>query len=120
MLPSRMTQLDHMTRGRAMFGVGPGALVHDAAKIGIKAADQRSRMNESLDVIMELMAGKSVTRKTDWFDLTAAQLQLPSYSQPGMEMAVARARSPVGAVASGRHRICRLSLGGPTDERLRR
>ena len=23
MLASRMTQLDHMTRGRAMFGVGP-------------------------------------------------------------------------------------------------
>src|SRR6267154_1436199 len=40
MLASRMTQLDHMTRGRAMFGVGPGALVHDAAKIGIKAADR--------------------------------------------------------------------------------
>ncbi|HEX9524265.1 MAG TPA: LLM class flavin-dependent oxidoreductase [Reyranella sp.] len=98
MLASRMTQLDHMTRGRAMFGVGPGALVHDAAKIGIKAAEQRDRMNESLDVIVELMEGKSVTRKTDWFDLTAAQLQLPSYSQPGMEMAVACARSPVGAV----------------------
>ena len=119
MLASRMTQLDHMTRGRAMFGVGPGALVHDAAKIGIKAGDQRSRMNESLDVIIELMAGKSVTRKTDWFDLTAAQLQLPSYSQPGMEMAVACARSPVGAVASGRHGIGMLSIGGTSDDALR-
>src|SRR5260370_25987073 len=99
MLASRMTQLHHMTRGRAMFGVGPGALVHDAAKIGIKAADQRGRMNESLDVIMELMAGKSVTRKTEWFDLNAAQLQLPSYSQPGMERAVARARPPAGRPA---------------------
>ena len=119
MLASRMTQLDHMTRGRAMFGVGPGALVHDAAKIGIKAADQRSRMNELLDVIVELMAGKSVTRKTDWFDLTAAQLQLPSYSQPGMEMAVACARSPVGAVASGRHGIGMLSIGGTSDDALK-
>ena len=118
MLASRMTQLDHMTRGRAMFGVGPGALVHDAAKIGIKPADQRSRMNESLDVIVELMAGKSVTAKTDWFDLTAAQLQLPSYSQPGMEMAVACARSPVGAVASGRHGIGILSIGGTSDDAL--
>ena len=27
MLASRIVQLDHMTRGRAMFGVGPGALV---------------------------------------------------------------------------------------------
>jgi limonene 1,2-monooxygenase len=119
MLASRMTQLDHMTRGRAMFGVGPGALVHDAAKIGVKAADQRSRMNESLDVIVDLMAGKTVTKKTDWFDLTAAQLQLPSYSQPGMEMAVACARSPVGAVASGRHGIGMLSIGGTSDDALK-
>ena len=119
MLASRMTQLDHMTRGRAMFGVGPGALVHDAAKIGIKASDQRGRMNEALDVIVELMAGKSVTRKTDWFDLNAAQLQLPSYSQPGMEMAVACARSPVGAVAAGRHGIGMLSIGGTSDEALK-
>ncbi|HEY6981286.1 LLM class flavin-dependent oxidoreductase [Reyranella sp.] len=118
MLASRMTQLDHMTRGRAMFGVGPGALVHDAAKMGIRAADQRSRMNEALDAIVELMAGKSVTRRTDWFDLNAAQLQLPSYSQPGMEMAVACARSPVGAVASGRHGIGMLSIGGTSDDAL--
>src|SRR5260370_31656170 len=119
MLASRMTQLDHMTRGRAMFGVGPSALVHDAATIGIKAADQRGRMNESLDVIMELMAGKSVTRKTEWFDLNAAQLQLPPYSQPGMEMAVACARSPAGALASGRHCIGMLSVRGPSDAALK-
>src|SRR3954462_9483722 len=35
MLASRMTQLDHMTRGRAMFGVGPGALPSDAFMLGI-------------------------------------------------------------------------------------
>src|SRR3954447_25019107 len=69
MLASRMTQLDHMTRGRAMFGVGPGALVHDAAKIGIKAADQRRMMDEALEVIVPLLRGETVTRKTDWFTL---------------------------------------------------
>ena len=118
-LASRMVQLDHMTRGRAMFGVGPGALVHDAAKIGIDAASQRPRMNEALDVIMELMQGRSVTKKTDWFDLHAAQVQLPSYTQPMMEMAVACARSPVGAVASGRHGIGMLSIGGTSDDALK-
>lgn len=118
-LASRMVQLDHMTRGRAMFGVGPGALVHDAAKLGIDAAAQRPRMNEALDVLMELMQGRSVTKKTDWFDLHAAQVQLPSYTQPMMEMAVACARSPVGAVASGRHGIGMLSIGGTSDDALR-
>ena len=101
-----MVQLDHMTRGRAMFGVGPGALVHDALKIGIKAADQRRMMNELLDVIMRLLRGESVTEKTDWFNLVDAQLQLPCYTQPIMEMAVAASRSPVGraGVGAARHR----------------
>ena len=69
MLADRMVQLDHMTRGRAMFGVGPGALVHDALKIGIKAADQRRMMNESLDVIVRLLHGERSPRRptgTTW------------------------------------------------------
>ncbi len=117
-LASRMMQLDHMARGRAMFGVGPGALIYDADKIGLKAADQRRRMNESLDCIVELMAGKTVSRQTDWFTLNEARLQLQSFSQPTMEMAVACSRSPVGAVASGRHGIGMLSIGGTSDEAL--
>ena len=119
MLADRMVQLDHMTRGRAMFGVGPGALVHDAKKIGIDPADQRRMMNESLDVQVALMRGESVTRKTDWFDLQDARLQLPCYTQPMMEMAVAAARSPSGALAAGRHGIGMLSIGGTSDDAMK-
>src|SRR5205814_7199384 len=68
-LADRMIQLDHMTRGRAMFGVGPGALVHDALKQGIQPVDQRRMMNESLDVVVRLLHGETVTAKTDWFNL---------------------------------------------------
>ena len=117
-LASRMMQLDHMTRGRAMFGVGPGALIYDADKIGLKAADQRRRMAESLDCIMQMMRGETVTKQADWFTLNEAKLQLLPYSQPGMEMAVACSRSPVGAVASGRHGIGMISIGGTSDEAL--
>src|SRR3954454_16640464 len=72
-LADRMVQLDHMTRGRAMFGLGPGALVHDALKIGIDPGDQRQMMNEAIDVIVKLLRGETVNRKTDWFNLTDAQ-----------------------------------------------
>ena len=34
----RMQQLDHQTRGRVMFGVGPGALPSDAVMLGIDPA----------------------------------------------------------------------------------
>ena len=115
----RLMQLDYMTRGRAMFGVGPGSLVYDAVKMGLKAEDQRRKLDESLDAIVELMQGRMVTGKTDWFDLQEARLQLKSYSQPMMEMAVASSRSPVGALAAGRHGIGMLSIGGTSDDALK-
>jgi limonene 1,2-monooxygenase len=118
-LASRMMQLDHMTRGRAMFGVGPGALVGDAMRLDIDIAQQRRMMNESLDVIIELMQNRTVTKRTDWFRMVEASLQLQPYSQPMMEMAVACSRSPVGAVAAGRHGIGLLSIGGTSDEALK-
>ena len=115
----RMMQLDYQTRGRAMFGVGPGSLVYDADKMGLAAADQRRKLDESLDVIVELMQGRTVTKKTDWFDLREARLQLKSYSQPMMEMAVASARSPTGALQAGKHGIGMLSIGGTSDDALK-
>ncbi|MBI3515376.1 MAG: LLM class flavin-dependent oxidoreductase [Proteobacteria bacterium] len=119
-LADRMVQLDHMTRGRAMFGVGPGALVHDAMKIGIKAADQRRMMDQSLDVVVRLLRGETVTEKTDWYNLREARLQLPCYTQPTMELAVAASRSPVGGQAAGKYGIGLLSLGGTTPQAMER
>jgi limonene 1,2-monooxygenase len=119
-LADRMVQLDHMTRGRAMFGVGPGALIHDAKKMGIDPSQQRRRMDESLDAVVRLLRGETVTRKTDWFTLEAARLQLPSYTRPHMEMAVAASRSPVGALASGKYGIGMLSIGGTSPQAMER
>jgi limonene 1,2-monooxygenase len=114
MLASRIVQLDHMTRGRAMFGVGPGALVYDAVKIGVAVADQRRMMNEALDVIIALFKGETVTKETDWFKIHDAKLQLGCYTKPMIEMAVASARSPSGALAAARHGLGMLSIGGAT------
>jgi limonene 1,2-monooxygenase len=120
MLADRMVQLDHMTRGRAMFGVGPGALVHDALKIGIDPSDQRQMMEESFDIIVRLMNGEIVSKKTDWFNITDAQLQLRPYTQPTMELAVAAARSPSGSVLAGKYGVGMLSIGGTSPMAMER
>ena len=120
MLADRMVQLDHMTRGRAMFGVGPGALVHDALKIGIDPGDQRQMMDESFEVIVRLLNGEIVSKKTNWFDITDAQLQLRPYTQPHMELAVAAARSPSGGVLAGKHGVGLLSIGGTAPAQMER
>jgi limonene 1,2-monooxygenase len=76
MLADRINQLDHMTRGRVMFGVGPGALVSDAFMMGIPVGKQRDRMDEALKVLVPLLRGEVVTHKSDWFELSNARLQM--------------------------------------------
>ncbi len=111
MLADRINQLDHMTRGRVMFGVGPGALVSDAFMMGIPVGKQRDRMDEALGVIVRLLRGEEVTHKSDWFELSKARLQMTPYSRPSVEIAVASQVSPTGARAAGQHGIGLLSLG---------
>jgi len=111
MLADRINQLDHMTRGRVMFGAGPGALVSDAFMMGIPVAKQRDRMDEALGVIVRLLRGEEVTHKSDWFELDKARLQMTPYSRPSVEMAVASQVSPTGARAAGQHGLGLLSLG---------
>src|SRR3982751_3817701 len=53
-LADRIVMLDHLTRGRMMFGAGPGQLTSDAAMMGIDPMRQRPMMEESFDVIMRL------------------------------------------------------------------
>src|SRR5512146_3036482 len=58
MVADRIIQLDHMTRGRVMFGVGPGLLPSDAYMLGIEPRTQRDRMVQALYVILRLMRGE--------------------------------------------------------------
>jgi limonene 1,2-monooxygenase len=114
MLAERINQLDHITRGRVMFGVGPGALPTDATMMGIDIASQRDRMDEALEVLVPLMNGATVTAKTSWFTLNNAHLHLAPYTRPRVEMAVASQVSPTGARAAGKHGLGLLSIGATT------
>ena len=116
MLADRIAQLDHMTRGRVMFGVGPGALSSDAHMMGIPIARQRDRMEEALDVLVPLLAGETVSRQTDWFTLNEARVQLTPWTRPSVEIAVASLISPSGARAAGRHGLGLLSIQATSKE----
>ena len=112
LVAQRFVQLDHMTRGRAMLGCGPGALVSDAYMLGIDAATQRRRMGEALDAIMALhRCEEPETVKTDWFELREARLHLRPYSDPHFPIAVATTLTPAAPMAAGRHGLGMLALG---------
>jgi len=112
MVANRFVQLDHMTRGRAMLGVGPGALVSDAYMLGIAPDTQRRRMDESLDAITRLLACEEpVTMKTDWFEMNQARLHLAPYTYPRFPIAVESTLTPAGMQAAGKYGLGVLSLG---------
>ena len=115
-LADRIAQLDHQTRGRLIFGVGPGQLVADAYMMGVDPADLRRRMDEALDCIVRLLNGETVTHKTDWFTLREARCQILPYQHPTVEMAVASAISPTGARAAGKYGLGMLSVAASSPE----
>lgn len=108
----RMVLLDHLTRGRIMLGVGPGALASDAYMMGVDPTNQRRMMEESLEAIVALLTSEDpVNRQTDWFTLRNAQLHLRPFTVPRFEIAVAATVSPAGPTAAGRFGCSLLSIG---------
>ncbi|MGE3537855.1 MAG: LLM class flavin-dependent oxidoreductase [Candidatus Tectimicrobiota bacterium] len=116
MVANRMVQLDHMTRGRVMLGVGPGALPGDAYMMGIPATTQRQRMDEALSIILRLFTEiEPITYKSDWFELHEALLQLRPYQKPYMPLAVASVQSPAGVALAGKFGAAVLTITTPRD-----
>ncbi|CAB4738570.1 unannotated protein [freshwater metagenome] len=108
MLADRIVLLDHLTRGRVMFGAGPGQLTSDAMMLGIEPGTQRPRMEEAFDVMMRLFRGETVTHHADWFTCQDAVLQLAPYSD--FDVVVAATASPSGSKTAGRYGTGLLSI----------
>jgi len=115
MVANRLIQLDHMTRGRVMFGFGPGLLASDHHMMGVSPESSRGRMAESLDAVMRLLRGEVVTQKTDWYELRDARVHLLPYTRPYPEVAVASAVTPSGGRLAARYDLGMLCVAA-SDE----
>jgi len=110
MTADRIVQLDHMTRGRVMFGCGPGLLASDAIMMGIDPMTQRDRMAEAIDVIIRLFNGEIVTEKTEWYTMNEARLHLLPYTKPYPEMAVVSSITPSGGRLAGKYDLSMICV----------
>ena len=105
----RIILADHLLRGRVMLGFGPGSLPTDATMIGLQPKDLRPALDHDVDVVLDLIHGKTVNVKTDRYNLVDAQCQLAPYSD--FDITVAASTSPAGSMLAGRHGLGLLSLG---------
>ncbi len=115
MVAQRMVQLDHQSRGRVIFGSGPGALPSDAHTLGVDPMVLRDRQDEAIGVIRQLFeANERFTVESEWFTLRDAKLQLKPL-QKNMEFTVASLVSPSGMTLAGKHGIGVLSIGSTSQ-----
>ncbi|MBV9173702.1 MAG: LLM class flavin-dependent oxidoreductase [Chloroflexi bacterium] len=113
----RMILLDHLTRGRVMMGVGPGALPTDAAMIGIDPLDQRAMLEQDFDVLMHLLLkDEPISIETSRYKLVNARSQYRPYSDPIFPIGVAAIASPSGPRLAGKYGVGLLSVGATIRE----
>ncbi len=108
----RMVLLDHLTRGRIMMGLGPGALPTDASMLGLEPPQMRPLLEEYMAIVMHLLTSEEpISYSSDRLTLNDARLHLRPYSDPLFDVAVAAVASPSGAKLAGRYGAGVLSLG---------
>jgi limonene 1,2-monooxygenase len=122
MVADRIVLLDHLTRGRINFGVGPGGHLTDALMLGLPVNDLRPRMAEALGVIVRLFTETApFSHSCEWFELHDAVLQVRPFQRPYPPIAVTSMESPAGMVLAGTYGTGVLSLSvakgprGPID-----
>ena len=108
----RMVLLDHLTRGRVMFGMGPGALPTDAAMLGLEPSQMRPLLEEYIEIVMQLLTtDEPVNYESERLTLKNARLHLRPFSEPLFDIAIAAVASPSGAKLAGQYGGGVLSLG---------
>ncbi|MFM1991209.1 MAG: limonene 1,2-monooxygenase LimB [Pseudomonadota bacterium] len=111
----RIVQLDHLTRGRVMLGVGPGSLPTDGAMIGLSQTQTRGLLEDGLGIIHQLLTTDTpVNFENDRWTLRDARLHLRPWSNPLFDLAVAAVASPTGPKLAGRYGCGLLSIGATT------
>jgi limonene 1,2-monooxygenase len=114
----RIALPDHLSRGRAILGTGPGALPSDARTFGIDPISLRDRQDEALDAIIPLLrTDEPVTRKTDWYELEQGYLQVRPV-QEDLEVVAAVSISPSGMKLAGKYGLGVISVASYSEEGL--
>lgn len=109
----RIAFLDHLTRGRAILGVGPCALVTDKKLFGLPNEKLYPMLAESVDIIVRLLESpEPIDYEGRFWSFKQMRLQLRSYQQPRMPLAIASSGNPVSLELAGKHGMLLLSPAG--------
>lgn len=100
----RIAFLDHLTKGRAILGIGPSTLVSDKRLFAIPEQQNTAMMYESVEIIVRLLeAEEPISHHGEFWRFDDMRLQLRSYQQPRLPLAVATGGTAKTLDMIGRH-----------------
>ena len=110
----RIAFLDHLTRGRAILGVGPSNLATDKKLFALPQDRLYPMMAESIDVIVRLLESpEPISHAGDFWKFDDLRLQLASYQQPRLPIAIASSSGSAEVLdLAARHGMMLMSIAG--------
>lgn len=109
----RIAFLDHLTRGRAILGVGPSNLITDKKLFGVPNERLYPMLAESVDIIVRLLESSDpIDYDGSFWKFREMRLQLRSYQQPRLPLAIASSGSSGSLELAGKYGMMLLSIAG--------
>jgi limonene 1,2-monooxygenase len=109
----RMAFLDHLTRGRTILGVGPCNLITDKKLFSLPDEKLHPMMAESVDIIVRLLESpEPIDYDGQFWRFKQMRLQLRSYQQPRMPLAIASSGNPISLELAAKYGMLLLSPAG--------
>ena len=101
---AQVAMVDHMARGRFLFGVSPGGLMSDAEAMGTIDRDRAAMFAEAMDHILAIWAGEPpYDLKGAYWDISTARTMITDIGQGRIMKPYQRPHPPIIVTAVSPH-----------------
>src|SRR5258706_15192673 len=101
-IAAQVAMLDHMLKGRFIFGISPGGLMSDAEVFGNFKKDRNAIFLESINMVLDIWKGEAPYNLTgQFFSVTTQNTQIPEIGQGAIIKPYQKPHPPIAATAEG-------------------
>jgi len=103
-IAAQVAMLDHLLKGRFIFGISPGGLMSDAEVFGNFRKDRNAIFLESINMVLDIWKGEApYNLKGQFFEVTTGQTQIPDIGQGAIIKPYQKPHPPIVVTAVAPH-----------------